>query len=184
MSGEPVDYGALPEQTEIYAYAGADGPVRIMDYGVLIDYEVHDGYSDAWNHYDTGYIDPKFVTSEGIHAGSTRAEVLAAYEKYGVTDVAAGYSRNIGGLPAPDLETILENGIETYSYGEMGAYRWMYLVKALAESEDGINTHDLLYADDGTDAGITQFGGLGAWIFVFDDLDAVRMIIWTAPTSG
>ena len=42
----------------------------------------------------------------------------------------------------------------------------------------------MLYVDNGAPAGIEQFGGLGAWIFVFDDLDVLQMIIRTAPTSG
>lgn len=181
MSGEPIDFNALPEPIELFYHAGANGPVRLLDYGIVMALTLE--YNGQENQTDIGYMDERFVTSENISTGSTKAEVLAAYQKYGVVDVLEGYKRNTGNTHS-ELELYLKNGVEEYSMEELGSYGWLRLVKALAKNKGNINTNDLLYIDNGTPNGIEQFGGLVALIFIFNDFDVLQMIIRTAPTSG
>jgi hypothetical protein len=180
-SGKPIDYGALAEPAELFYYVGLNAIERILDYGIVMVYS--EEYGGQEHFYETSYKDARFVTSENISVGSTKEEVLRAYRQYGITDVVDGYKRNIGGLNV-ELEEYMQNGVQNYSAEELRIYNWLIFIKLLAEERGNINTDQLLYVDNGTPEGIEQFGGLGAWIFVFDDNDILQMIIITAPTSG
>ena len=182
ISGEPIDLAALDEPIELFNYISANGPERLLDYGIVMILTLD--YAGEEHDIEIGYKDERFVTSENISVGSTKEDVLEAYQQYGIVNAVKGYGRIIGQNSDAELELFLKKGIMEYSMEQFGGYRWLWLVKALADSEDNINTNDFLYVDNGTPEGIEQFGGLSAWIFVFDDFEVVKMILLTYPTSG
>ena len=168
MGGESFDFGAV-EPDVLYSCEGANGLEQLLDFGVAEYYTA-----------SVAYKDKRFVTSEGISIGSTKEEVLKAYEKYAVTGIIEGYQQE---KPGGELDRFLQD-INNIPKSEGGGFRWLVFLKNLAKKGYTVSADKLLYVDNVTEEGVEQFGGLGAWIFVFDDSDEVIMIIWTAPTTG
>jgi len=173
IGGEYVDIKAV-EPEVLSSREGAHGVVRHLDYGDIEVYEI----GGEWR-TDIAYKDKKFVTSEGISVGNTRLETLKAYEKYGITGIIEGFPHE---YPGSELDRCLANFNDIPK--DEGGYRWFVFLKNLADKGYTVSADKLLYVDNGTDEGVEQFGGLGAWIFVFDDADELIMIISTAPTAG
>ncbi len=145
----------------LFVYANgqnANGPFRIAYYRDFDTFELQDPSGD-WTVLQTVYKDANYVTSEGISVGSSKKNVVAAYQKYGLQEynISKKTSMNLRSLD------IVLQGID------------------LADTFLYVDNHNI-FSDSyqGTD----YWGGLEAIIFILDRNNVVEKIVEVAPTSG
>lgn len=145
----------------LFVYANgknANGPFRIAYYRDFDTFELQYPSGD-WTVLQKVYKDANYVTSEGISVGSSKKNVEAAYQKYGLQEY------NISKITSMNLRSldIALQGIDL-------AGTFLYV--------DNHNIFNDSY--QGTD----YWGGLEAIIFILDRNNVVVKIVGVAPTSG
>jgi len=143
----------------IYANGqNANGPFRIAHYHDFDTFEEEYPPGD-WKAIQTVYKNANYVTSEGISVGSSKKNVVAAYQKYGYQEYSIS---KITSMNLRSLDIVLQ-GIDL-------ADTFLYV--------DNHNVFNDSY--QGTD----YWGGLGAIIFILDQNNVVVKIVRVEPTSG
>lgn len=136
----------------------ANGTFRIAYYRNFDTFELQYPSGD-WTVLQTVYKDANYLTSEGICVGSSKKDVVGAYQKYGLKEY------NISKITSMNLSSldIVLQGIDL-------ADTFLYV--------DNHNVFNDSY--QGTD----YWGGLGAIIFILDQNNVVVKVVEAAPTSG
>lgn len=157
MGDEPINYEKLPKPVELYSHLGADGIIRLLDYGIVEVVSIE--YGGKSHFIETDYKDKKFVTSEGIHVGSQKKEVLSAYKKYGIKEFSPDKLRDYN----------VRSSIVTLP-------EFQVTIPFLYVSNEKVFQPSY--------AGKDYWEGLVAFIFIFNDKNEVSRIVKVAPTSG
>lgn len=143
----------------IYANGqNANGPFRIVYYRDFDTFEEQYPPGD-WTVLQKVYKNANYITSEGISVGSSKKNVVEAYQKYGLQEY------NISKITSMNLRSldIVLMGIDLSD-------TFLYV--------DNHNVFNDSY--QGTD----YWGGLGAIIFIMDQNNVVVKIVRAAPTSS
>lgn len=136
----------------------ANGPFRIAHYRDFDTFEEQIPSGD-WTVIQKVYKNVNYVTSEGISLGSSKKNVVAAYQKYGLQEY------NISKITSMNLRSldIVLQGID------------------LADTFLYVDNHSIFNDSyQGTD----YWGGIEAIIFILDQNNEVVKIVKVAPTSG
>lgn len=136
----------------------ANGPFRIAYYRDFDTFESQYPSSD-WTALQTVYKDANYATSKGISVGSSKKNVVSAYQEYGLKEYSIS---KITSMNLRSLDIVLQ-GIDL-------ADTFLYV--------DNHNIFNNFY--QGTD----YWGSLEAIIFILDQNDVVVKIVKTAPTAG
>ena len=136
----------------------ANGPFRIVHYRDFDTFEEQYPSGD-WTVTQKVYKNADYVTSEGISVGSSKKNVVEAYQKYSLQEY---HISKITSMNLRSLDIVLQ-GIDL-------ADTFLYV--------DNHNVFNDSY--QGTD----YWGGLGAIIFILDQNNVVVKIVEVAPTSG
>lgn len=143
----------------IYANGqNANGPFRVVYYHNFDTFEEQYPSGD-WSVSQTVYKDADYVTSEGIAVGSSKKNVVTAYQKYGFQEY------NISKITSMNLRSldIVLKGID------------------LADTFLYVDNHNIF---NGSYQGTDYWGGLGAILFILDQNNVVVKIVRVDPTSG
>jgi len=145
----------------LFVYANgqnANGPFRIVYYSDFDTFELQ-YLSGEWTVLQTVYKDANYVTSEGIFVGSSKKNVVAAYQRYGLQEYNIS---KITSMNLCSLDIVLK-GID------------------LADTFLYVDNHNIFNDSyQGTD----YWGGLGAIIFIMNQNNVVVKIVRVDPTSG
>ncbi len=136
----------------------ANGPFRIVYYHDFDTSELQYPSGD-WTVTQKVYKNANYVTSEGISVGSSKKDVVAAYQKYGLQEY------NISKITSMNLHSldIALKGIE------------------LADTFLYVDNHNIF---NDSYRGTDYWGGLGAILFILDHNNVVAKIVRVDPTSG
>lgn len=136
----------------------ANGPFRIAYYRDFDTFELQ-YLSGDWTVLQKVYKNENYVTSEGILIGSSKKNVVAAYQKYGLQKY------NISKITSMNLRSldIVLQGLD------------------LADTFLYVDNHNIF---NDSYQGMDYWGGLGAIIFILDQNNVVVKIVEIAPTSG
>jgi hypothetical protein len=157
MENEPIDYEKLPKPVELYSHSGPNGVERLLDYEIVEVVLLE--YGGESHIIETDFKDKKFVTSEGIHVGSQKKEVLSSYKKYGIQEFSSDKLTDYN--VRSSIVTLSEFQVTT-------PFLYVSNEKVFQQSYTGKD----------------YWGGLGALIFIFNDKNEVSRIVRVAPTSG
>lgn len=136
----------------------ANGQFRVAYYRDFDTFEEQYPPGD-WTALQTVYKNANYVTSEGISVGSSKKNVVAAYQKYGHQEL------NISKITSMNLRSL-----DIVLQGTDLADTFLYV--------DNHNIFNDSY--QGTD----YWDGLVAIIFILDQNNVVVKIVEVAPTSG
>lgn len=146
--------------SEPFIYANgenANGEFRIAFYRDYKTFEIN--INSKWSTPQTVYINNNYITSEGISVDSKKADVLNAYEKYGIKEY--------------DLSKITQMGLDSLDI----------VLKGINLSDTFLYVDNSKIFDDSY-TGIDYWGGLGAYVFILDSNYTVVKIVSFYPTSG
>jgi hypothetical protein len=112
-----------------------------------------------WSILQTVYINANYATSEGISVGSSKKDVMNAYQKYDLHEYKIS---KIATMNVLSLDLLIKgvNLADTFLY------------------VDNHNVFNESYH------GIDYWGGLGAYIFIINQGNVVGRILSFAPTAG